>query len=230
MNDARELFGQRRGDLCFIIGSGPSIIYAKNKLSKPGPHTYRIAINRAIEDIPAEYWFWIDGNAYEASKDHPNAKAATRIGVDKYRHLYDPDTYVWDRVIGNTQKGLEAGGLVHRATSLIAAISMAARMGSARIVTVGCDNDVTPAEVAMRSKADPKTDWQSVYTFTFCRINEALAERDKWLPKPVMIRDASKIGTQWGKLPLPKTTIGEELVLNHDFHKFLKERENGTRA
>lgn len=227
MRDFRDLFSKHRGDLCFIIGAGPSIIYAKNKLSTVPPNTFRIAINRAIEDIPAEYWFWIDGDAYEKSKDHPNAKAAIRIGVEQFQHLYDEDTYVWERVIGNMKDGLSKGQLVHRSTSLIAAISMAMRMGSCRVVMVGCDHDLTPSEAALKVAQKPETNWQSVYTFTFARINDALKNRDKWLPKEVMLRDASKIGTQWGLLPIPKTTIGEELTLNHDFHKWLDERKAG---
>ncbi len=225
MRDARDLFKTRTGELAFVIGCGPSIVYAKNKLKDPRPHTYRIAINRAIEEIPAEFWFWIDGDAYLRSKDHPNAQAATRIGVDKFEHMYDPDTYVWTRVIGNIKDGLEEGHLVHRATSLVAAISMAVRMGSARIVMVGCDQDVMPHEIEARKQVDASKDWQNIYTFTFARIADALKNRDKWLPKGVMLADASKIGTQWGKLPLPKTTIGEEIAANHDFHKWLADRK-----
>lgn len=222
MKDARELFGKHRGDLAFIIGSGPSIAYAKNKLQTVPAHVFRIAINRAIEEVPADYWFWIDGDAYLKSKDHPNAQAATRIGVEKFSDLYDPDTYLWERVIGNMKDGLAKGQLVHRATSLIGAISMAMRMGSCRIVMAGCDHHVMDSELKAR---DSSKNWRDVYNFTFCRINDALAHRDKWLPKEVMLRDASKIGTEWGDLPLQKTTIGEELTLIHDFHKWLEEKK-----
>ena len=238
MKDARELFASRRGELCFIVGCGPSISYAVNKLREPREKVYRIAINRAIEHIPAEYWFWIDGDAYLKSKDHPNAQAATRIGVEQFEELYDPDTYVWERALGckapcfkihrhtNLNDELKAGKLVHRATSLIGAISMAMRLGSCRIVTVGCDNDAVPEDLEARKKEDPTKNWVDVYGFTFARINEALAERKHWLPKEVMVVDASKIGTEWGKLPLPKTTIGEELVANHEFHQWLEKRRS----
>ena len=229
MKDARDLYGKHRGDLCFIIGAGPSIVYAKNKLQTVPPHTYRIAINRAIEEVPADYWFWIDGDAYQASKDHPNAKAATRIGVEKFEAMYDEDTYLWERVIGNLKDGLMKGQLVHRATSLIGAISMATRMGSARIVMVGCDNDVTANDLKIHEQMDATKNWANVYGFTFARINNALENRAKWLPPGVMLVDASKIGTQWGKLPLPKTTIGQEFILNHDFHKWLEEK-HGSRS
>jgi hypothetical protein len=221
---ARELYGTRKGDLAFIVGMGPSIVYAKNKLKEPRPNVFRIAINKAIEEIPAEYWFWIDGDAYEKSKDHPNAKAAIRIGVDKFRDMYDPETFVWERCLDDLERDLKDGKLVHRATSLIGAISVAMRMGSCRIVMVGCDNHVMPHEIKQREAEDAAKDWNSVYTFTFARINEALANTRKWLPKEVMLRDASKIGTQWGDLPLKKTTIGEEIALNSDFHKWLEER------
>lgn len=237
MKAAKELYGTRQGELSFIVGMGPSIEYAVNKLNEPRKDVFRIALNRAIEHVPAEFWFWIDGDAYQKSKDHPNAKAAIRVGVEQFADMYDQDTYIWERALGckapcfkkhvhtNLNDELKAGKLVHRATSLIGAISFAMRLGSCRIVTVGCDNSATPDHIEARTKETPGVNWVDVYGFTFARINEAIKERKHWLPKEVMLRDASKIGTEWGKLPLEKTTIGEELVLNHDFHKWLEERK-----
>ena len=64
MKSARELYGAPKAQLAFVIGCGPSIEKAKRYLMEPHDHVIRIALNAAIEDIPAEYWLWIDGDAY----------------------------------------------------------------------------------------------------------------------------------------------------------------------
>ena len=166
MKDVRDLYGTRRGHLAFIVGTGPSIENAENKLRTVPDKVYRIAVNAAIERVPADYWFWIDGGAYLKSKDHPNAKAAIRVGVEQFEHLYDEDTYIWERALGCQQ---------------------------------------TPCPIL--------------------RINEAIANRDHWLPKQVMLVDASKYDSEPGKLPVEKTTIGRELELNHDLHKWLEDKK-----
>lgn len=226
---ARDLYWTKPGTLAFIIGNGPSVEYAEKFLKeKAHDDIITIAINRAIERVPADYWFWIDLEAYNASKEHPNARAATRIGVDHYAQHYDEEVYVWERILKDFQKGIEEGKLAHRATSFVAATSFAWRLGAFRVVYVGCDNRVSKEFIEARTKADPSHNWGSVYSFTFARINEALAKRDLWMPRKVMLADASKIGIEWGDLPLPKTTIGKELTLLMEFKAYLAEKENGN--
>lgn len=206
LNEVKDLYGSEYGSVGFVIGSGPSLAYAKKMLSVPHKHTFTIAVNRAITEVPADYWLWIDQVAYTNWKDHPNAKSAKKVGVDKWADAYDKDVYTWERVIGDTKEGLEKGNLVHRNTSVIAAISLAFRLGAVRIVTVGCENFMTPEELAKLSEQD-----RNFMISTFCRVSEALVNRKHWLHPKVMLADASKTGTEWGKLNLPKTALGDEL-------------------
>ena len=224
MREAKDLYGSEYGSVGFVIGSGPSLEYAKKMLSVPHKHVFTIAVNRAITEVPADYWLWIDQVAYERWGEHPNAKAAKKCGVEKFKDAYRDDVYLWERVIGDTQKGLEAGNLVHRNTSLIAAISLAFRLGAVRIVTVGCENFMTPEEAARYSAED-----RDYMISTFCRVSEALENRKHWLHPKVMLADASKIGIEWGQLRLPKTTIGEELDKIEAFWKWKAEKEGEKR-
>lgn len=210
---ARELYGSRLdrigertvGQLGFIFGCGPSLVKAEKYLSHPTPHSFRIAINRAIEKIPAEYWFWIDGDAYLASKEHPNARSAIQLGVDRFSNLYDDSVHVWERVF-RVPEDIYALKLVHRATSLIAAIHMASLLGAARIVTVGTDHQITQAELDERKRREPGKNWEEIYRFTFSRIVDGISKMPMFLPHWVTVADASG-----GALPLPKTYIGKEL-------------------
>jgi|SRR5579872_233490 len=224
MRDAKDLYGSEYGSVGFVIGSGPSLAYAKKMLSVPHKHTFTIAVNRAITEVPADYFLWIDQVAYENWGKHPYALSAKKLGVEKFKDAYRDDVYVWERVIGNTQKGLEEGNLVHRNTSLIAAISMAFRLGAVRIVTVGCENFIEPEEM---EKMTPEN--RDYMISTFCRVSEALVNRKHWLHPKVMLVDASKTGTEWGKLNLPKTTIGDELTQIEAFWKWKADQDGEKR-
>ena len=229
MREAKDLYGSQYGSIGFVIGSGPSMEYAKAKLSVPKKHVFTIAVNRAITEVPADYWLWIDQVAYTNWKDHPNAKAAIKVGVDKWADVYDKDVYTWERVIGNTKDGLEQGNLVHRNTSTIAAISLAFRLGAVRIITVGCENCLTPEAMEEKRKL-PDGDLKINYDIsTFARVSEALANRKHWLHPKVMLADASKTGTKWGQLNLPKTTIGEELTAIEAYWKWRAEQKGEER-
>lgn len=224
MREAKDLYGSEYGSVGFVIGSGPSLEYAKKMLSAPHKHVFTVAVNRAITEVPADYWLWIDQVAYENWSEHPNAKTAKKIGVDKFKAAYREDVYTWERVIGDTEKGLEAGNLVHRNTSLIAGISFAFRLGAVRIVTVGCENFIEPD--VMETMTPENRDYM---ISTFCRVSEALANRKHWLHPKVMLADASKTGTEWGKLNLPKTTIGDELAQIEAFWKWRAEKSGEDR-
>ncbi len=229
MKEAKDLYGTQFGSLGFVIGSGPSVTYAKKMLSVPNKHVFTIAVNQAITEVPADYWLWIDQVAYTNWCDHPNAKAAIKVGVEKFADAYADDVYVWERVIGNTKDGLEQGKLVHRNTSIIAAISFAFRLGAVRIVTVGCENYMTPEAMEAKRKL-PDGDLKINYDIsTFARVAEALANRKYWLHPKVMLADASKTGTEWGKLNLPKTTIGEELTQIEAFWEHMAARKGEER-
>ena len=201
---ARDLYGKHAGDLFFVIGCGPSIKRAENYLALPQPGVIRIAVNRAILKIPAEYCIFIDLDAYQAVKDHPNAKNAVLLGVDRFAKLYGPEVHVWERAF--TLPDLRAGRIVHRSTTLIAALHMATWLGSTRTVTVGCENSM--------KKLGPwqvdDTLSQKVNRFTYARINKSLmTDTPFWLPRWCTLADASIDG----QLPLPKTTINKELEM-----------------
>ncbi len=235
---AKALYGTQSGSLAFIIGRGPSL---KNAVRHFGegqkyPHVFTIAINKAIEEVPADYWFWMDLDAYEMSKDHPNAKAAIKCGVDRWTAQYDPDVFVWERagapgVIGykgrsQFQKDIfEDGKLAWNGVSLIGAASLAWHLGCYRMVFVGCENKDTDGYIERRQQADPSKNWKSVYSFTFARVAEALKNRAYWMHPKIMMADASHTGSEWGDLVLPKTTIPEELELVKGFHEALERGE-----
>lgn len=211
MKLAKDLYGSRHGQLAVIIGCGPSIAHAQRHATLPHPNVFRIALNAAIRKIPAEYWFWIDGDAYEGHRGHPNAVDATRVGVEHFSALYDPDVWVWERCRSDLMGDLKKGNLVHRATSLIGAISFSMRLGAVGAVLVGCDNRIDEKSLEEKRKLNPSKDWRKYDTFTFARINEALRMRDKWLPKEFLIADASwdRDRMEFGDLyhEIPKTRL-----------------------
>lgn len=227
MKLARELYGKRLGQLAFVIGCGPSIKKAEQYLSAPHPHSFRIAINRAIESVPADYWFWIDGDSYSRSKDHPNAKAAVKLGVDHFQSLYSDDVYVWERAIKYPQD-LYKLKVANNHTSLIGAIHMAALLGAVRVVTVGCDHEASDEYVARKEREEKALGggladwdfkkWRGCYDFTFQRINTALRDLGLWLPEYVSVADASG-----GRLPIRKTAVNAELAMLDEAYKALSE-------
>lgn len=228
MKSAKELYDTQRGKLAFVIGTGPSLKSAKRWLSEPQDNVIRIAVNQAIESILAEYWMWIDLDAYQRWKGHPYAREAKKIGVEHFKESYEEDVYVWDRAKKNIKRDMEDGALVHRATSIVAACSLAWRLGAYRICLVGCENRIDPAYLERKKAQDPSKNWESIYTFTFARIAEAMRMRKMWLPKNVMLVDASRDGTEDGDLPLPKTSITYELSMVRQFHDWLKSQKRGA--
>lgn len=227
----KELFDSRNGELCFIVGLGPSVKNAEKHLKEKHPHSFTIALNRSIEHFPADYWFWMDLEAYNASKDHPNAKAAKRVGVNVWEKDYDEDTYIWERAGNPDKMGVEGhrdfaqdikdGKFAYSGVSAIGAASLAWRLGAFRIVFVGCENTMNEEYVKARELADPSKNWRSIYTFTFARISEALKHRSVWMHPKVMMVDASHTGTQWGELALEKTTIPKEFEALDAFYRHL---------
>jgi hypothetical protein len=234
----KALYGTEKGKLCFIFGRGPSLKNAVKHFGggKKHPHVITIAINKAIEEVPADYWFWMDLDAYQGSKDHPNAKNAIKCGVDKWASEYDPDVYLWERagapgVIGYKGRStfakhvFEDGKLAWNGVSAIGSSSLAWNLGAFRIVYVGCENKDTEGYIEKRVKADPSKDWRSIYSFTFARVSEALKNRAYWMHPKVMLADASHTGTEYGDLALPKTTIPKELEMVDGFYKALESGE-----
>lgn len=233
---ASELYDTQKGKLAFIVGRGPSIRNAEKHLKEKHPHAIVIAINKAIEQIPADYWFWMDLDAYQGSKDHPNAKAAIKMGVDKWAPDYDPDVYMWERA-GNTEKLGPEGRrdffddvfkkrkLAWNGVSAVGAASLAWQLGAFRMVFVGCENKDTDGYIERRAAADPTKNWASIYSFTFARVAEAMTNRFAWMHPKVMMADASHTGVEWGDLPLPKTTIPKELTLLKGFVEYMAEQE-----
>lgn len=234
---ASELFGSRKGELAFIVGRGPSIKNAEKHLSgEKIPHSFTIAINKAIETVPADYWFWMDLDAYQASKGHPNAKKAIKMGVDRWKEHYDPDVYMWVRA-GNPDKIGKSGRrdffndvfknqkLAWNGVSAVGAANLAWQLGAFRMVFVGCENKDMDGYVAARAKSDPSKEWKGIYAFTFARVAEAMANRFAWVPEKVMMVDASHTGTEWGDLPLPKTTIPKELIMLKGFYEYMDKRK-----
>ena len=235
---ARALYETQKGSLAFIIGRGPSIKNAARHFweGKKYPHVITIALNKAIEEVPADYWFWMDLDAYQASKDHPNAKAAIKCGVDRWTDSYDPDVYVWERAGAPGVVGLkgrskfqqdifEDGKLAWNGVSAIGAASLAWHLGCYRMVFIGCENKDTDGYIERRQKEDPSRNWKSIYSFTFARVAEAIKNRAYWMHPKIMMSDASHTGTEWGDLQLPKTTIGQELEMVEQFYKALERGE-----
>lgn len=227
MKSYRELLGSRMRQLCFVVGPGPSIAKAEKYLMEPKPNVFRIAINAAITKVPCEYWFWIDHLAYKLYKDHPNAKNAIKLGVENWSHLYDDDVYTWEPA-KKLPEDVQNLKLLHRGTSLVGAINLGALLGSPRIVTVGCDHTFSDAylkakhdEVKQREGRDDTYEQiKDYYLSTTIRVNKGLMEMPFWLPEWVSCRDASG-----GKLPLPATSINNELHMIEKFHKRLSEKK-----
>jgi hypothetical protein len=235
--DIREIFDSRNGELCFVVGMGESIANAEKHLKERHPRAFTIAINRAIERVPADYWFWMDLDAYETSKDHPNAKAAIRCGVDLFKDHYDSETYIWERAGDPDKKGpevreaffkdVQAGKLAWNGVSAVGASSLAWHLGAFRIVFVGCENRMNEEYLKIKEAEDIQKNgkvtknWRSIYVFTFARIAEALKNRAVWMHPKVMLADASHTGTEWGELDLPKTTIPQEFDSLDAFYKHL---------
>jgi len=231
---AKGLYGTQKGSLCFIIGRGPSL---KNAVRHFGsgqkyPHVFTIAINKAIEEVPADYWFWMDLDAYQGSKDHPNAKNAIKCGVDRWASEYEPDVYTWERagapgVIGHKGRSqfakdvFEDGKLAWNGVSAIGSASLAWHLGCFRMVFVGCENKDTNGYIDKREKEDPSRNWREIYGFTFARVAEALKNRAYWMHPKIMMADASHTGVEYGDLALPKTTIPKELEMVEGFYKAL---------
>lgn len=195
---ARGLYGRYLEQTAFVIGAGPSIKKCEGRIDRPLDGAFRIAINRAIEKVAAEFWLFIDLDSYNASKDHPNAKAATALGVDRFWKHYGPEVLVWERAY--ELHDIRAGKLVHRSTSLIPAMHLACWMGATRVVTVGCDNRVT----------DPRglTELQrKCYPYLFKRVNRSLLRDTKfWCPSWTSLADASG-----GDLALAPTLLSDEV-------------------
>ncbi len=233
---ASELYDTEKGKLAFIIGRGPSIKNAEKHLSQKLPNVFTIAINKAIETVPADYWFWMDLDAYQASKDHPHAQAAKKLGVDRWQKEYDPDVYMWVRA-GNPDKIGESGRrdfyrdvfrerkLAWNGVSAVGAASLAWQLGAYRMVFVGCENKDTDGYIDRRAKEDPSKNWPSIYAFTFARVAEAMVNRFAWMHPKVMMVDASHTGCEWGDLPLPKTTIPQELHLLKGFMEYMEQQK-----
>lgn len=195
---AKELYGSQAGDTAFVIGTGPSISKAEKQLDITPPGSFRVAINRAIEKVPAEYWFFIDEESYRASKDCENAKNAKAIGVDRFWQYWGPEVYVWRRAYNPSD--FREGRLIHRSSSFIASLHFAVWLGATRVVTVGCDNKLDPSKVY-------EDRLRRVYQALFIRINRSLVQDvGYWLPSWVTMADASK-----GSLLLPKTFLGQEI-------------------
>lgn len=222
MKSYRELIGSRLNQLCFVIGSGPSIKKAEKYLMEPKPHVYRIAINAAITKVPAEFWFFIDLASYNLYKDHPNAKNAIALGVENWAEFYGPEVYTWEPA-QKLPEDVQNLKLLHRGTSIVGSIGMAALLGSPRIVTVGCDNTfseeycIFKRDEANKGKpVEEHVDLAKIKDFYMCttlRINKALAEMPFWLPKWVSVRDASG-----GELPLVDTSVNSELDLVQKYY------------
>jgi hypothetical protein len=212
------LYGKHLRTLAFIIGPGPSISKAEKYLAEPHPHSFRIAINSAITKVRAEYWFFIDEPAYRLYKDHPNAKAAIKIGAENWADHYEPDVYLWEPA-KKLPEDVQNLKILHRGCSLIGAMGMASLMGARRIVTVGTENRFTEEYMAAKLEEVRKLEGRSdetiekvrdYYLSLQIRVNRALNELPFWCPDWVTLRDASGFDSE---LPLKASSIHKELEM-----------------
>jgi len=195
---ARYFYGKHVDQTAFVIGTGPSIKKVEGRIDRPLDGAFRVALNAAITRVAAEYWFFIDLDTYLAYKDHPNARAAKAVGVDRFWKHYGPEVHVWERAyeLGD----IKQGRIVHRSTSLIAALHFSCWLGASRIVTVGCDNRVID-----RSELTEKQ--RICYPYTFKRINRSLLRDVRfWKPSWTDLYDASD-----GELALSPTILSDEV-------------------
>lgn len=195
---ARHFYGKHVDSTVFVIGTGPSIKKVEGRIDRPLDGAVRIAINRAIEKVAAEYWFFIDLDSYNASKNHPNAKAAVAVGVDRFWPHYGPEVFVWERAY--ERHHIKEGRIVHRSTSLIAALHFSVWLGATRVVTVGCDNKIRDGEDVAGAN-------RKCLPYTFKRINRSLLRDTKfWCPSWTSLADASG-----GDLALAPTLLSDEV-------------------
>lgn len=226
MKSYRELLGGHLRELCFVIGPGPSIQKAEKWLMEKIPHVFRIALNAAITKVPCEYWFFLDLKAYDLYKDHPNAKAAIKLGPEDWKDHYRDDVHTFE-LARKLPEDVQALKLLHRGTSLIGAINLGSLLGSPRIVTLGCDHTFSDdymrqkqVEVNAEGRNDTFEQIKDYYACTKLRVNKGLAEMPFWLPPWVSVRDASD-----GELPLVATTVRGELEMIERFWKRQEEKK-----
>lgn len=206
---ARRLYGSEEGKTAFIIGNGPSIADAELHLKECPPNSIRIAINAAITKVPAEYWFFIDGDAYRRDGGHPNVQNAKIVGSDRFWPIYSKDVFVWERAFEPTD--IMEGKLVHRNTSLVAAMHFAAHLGCQNIFLIGCDNRLDPNKVYTKEQID-------IQSNTYNRVARSIAvDMFYWAPKYLTAWDCSG-----GSIPLPKISLEKAIEAVHATSKAIR--------
>jgi len=203
----RELFGKHPGETILVCGSGPSLWNCPVK-----PPCPTIAINRAITYVQADYWAFVDMEAWRLYGDHCHAKAAKKMfGANMYILLKDlqDDAYQVDFCgYPNSIKNEARRPLYFNCNTFAWVVHLAIKMGAKRIVTVGCEFSATPyfdGFIPKDYEADGKQ--EALMNVGRNRMLEMFgADKEQWFDPSVELLDASG-----GALPVPKCRLEDVL-------------------
>lgn len=199
----KELYGRHDGETLVVAGAGPSLLALRGK----SRHAV-LAINRAILEVPAKYWLVHDRDCYLAWKDHPNAKAATKILCIQLYDILKAEPAFLVEVNGMPERWrvVEDRPLYWNECTLGWGLHLAIRMGAKRVCTIG-------TELSLEGQFDgfvqPGHDrhWQmSQHAGVRERMLEMFTPQEvpHWRDREVEIVDASG-----GELPVPKVSVDE---------------------
>ncbi len=202
----RELFGTAKGETILICGSGPSL---KECPVKPGVKTF--AINRAITRVQADYFAFVDLEAWRLYSEHENAKKATKMfGANMYILLPDVENVCQVDFLGspNSIKNEARRPLYFNCNTFAWVMHLAIKMGAKRIVTIGCEFSGTPQFDGFVAHGYEGPGVQAkLMNIARNRMLEMFgADKDQWFDPNVEILDASN-----GALPVPKVNLKDVL-------------------
>jgi len=202
--DMRSLYGTIEGQTAFLVGSGPSLNDCPEKL--PG---VTIAINRAITRVQADYWAFIDAEAWNLCWNHPNALAAKKImnaGLNVAKALENEPAYLLEAAGAPLRwKIKEDRPLYWNESTFAPALHLLIRMGASRIVCVGCDFSIDRYFDGFEPRGFEGLKTNAVLYIARERMREMFGpDKPQWYERDVEILDASG-----GALPLPKVKLSE---------------------
>ena len=202
----RDLYGKYKGETVFVCGSGPSLASCPEKL--PGP---TIAINRAITKVKADYWGFVDMEAWRLYGQHENAKGAAKLfGSGLYIMLKDVAPAYLIEACGSPNRYERADNrpLYFNCNTFSWVIHLAIKMGAKRIVTIGCEFSLTPYfDGFMPQGYEVDRKQEGLMLIGRDRMLEMFgADMCQWYDPSVELLDASG-----GALPIPKVKLEDVL-------------------
>lgn len=205
--EMRDLYGKHQGETILVCGAGPSVKRIKEK-----PALTTIAINRAIQVVPADYWAWQDEDSYKFSGTHPNAMAAKMVCITQgYKQAGDRPAWFVDASESPTRwANPELRPIYGNQLTLTWVIHLCLRMGARRVVTIGCEFDGSGHWDGFIQPNHTKK-WQVAQHYMGCAKMMVMMEhhRGEWQPENPQFEVVDASG---GNMPVPKVRLEEVLV------------------